>query len=450
MSGLLDGAFVAGLGLATVAALVLLLWVTSPYPDSGPGGALRIAAGLWLLAHGAELVRTETLTDTPAPVGVPPLLLTTLPAFLLHQVARTAEGAGRWVIVWVSTGYLAVSGFVVWYSLGSPLQVSPLSAALHLPLFAAGVTAGGVWVARGCPPPPLPGWVRWSRVIDALRAAGMATGALCGGGALLVAGALIWHGMVSGETFPQLTGAWSGRAAVLLLCLALFPNAAVWGAAYGLGPGFTLGAGSSVGPLVASGVPQLPHFPLLMALPAEGRGYPLLWATAAAVPLAAGLVAGWYTGRASVPLRGSRHGAAKWYGALATMVLASVGCGAAMAVLAAFAGGPLGSGALADLGPSWWLTGASASAWTVVVGSPVVLLVRMWRVWDPHPLLAVGIRWRRLSAWCGALGLRWGLRKQPDEGWHATEARRARWAALKRASGGLMADFEPEPHRKGE
>jgi Family of unknown function (DUF6350) len=432
VSLLVDGAFVAGLGLATLAALVLLLWTTSPYPDSGPGGALRVATGLWLLAHGAELVRTETLSDTPAPVGVPPLFLTMLPVFLLHQVARTAEGAASWVIGWLSVGYLAVGALVAWFSPGGSIRVTSLSVALHLPLFTVGVTVGVVWVARGCPAPPLPGWVCRARVIDALRAAGVATGALCGGGALLVAGALIWHGCVAGEPFPQLAGSWSGRVAVLLLCLAFFPNAAVWGAAYGLGPGFTLGAGSAVGPLEVSGAPRLPQFPLLEALPAEGRGYPLLWATAAAVPLAAGLAGGWYIGRASVPLRGSGHGAASWYGALAGMVLAAVGCGAALAALAVFTGGPLGSEVLADIGPKWWLTGAAALGWTALVGSPAALVVRLWRLREPHPLPAVGIGWR----------------KQPDEGWHAAGARRSRWAELKRASGGLMADFEPRG--KGE
>jgi hypothetical protein len=44
-----------------------------------------------------------------------------------------------------------------------------------------------------------------------------------------------------------------------------------------------------------------------------------------------------------------------------------------------------------------------------------------------------------------ALALRsWRLRERgPDDEWHETAARRARWSALKTASGGLMPDFEP-------
>ncbi|CAM5521732.1 hypothetical protein SGLAM104S_07039 [Streptomyces glaucescens] len=89
-AGLLNGALAAGLGLGSLTALVMLLWISSPYPDSGPGGALHVAASLWLLAHGAELVRTDTVSGLPAPVGLTPLLLLLLPVWLLHRAARDA------------------------------------------------------------------------------------------------------------------------------------------------------------------------------------------------------------------------------------------------------------------------------------------------------------------------------------------------------------------------
>ncbi|WP_443045427.1 cell division protein PerM [Streptomyces sp. MOE7] len=67
---------------------MLLLWVASPFPDSGPSRALHLAADLWLLAHGGDLVRTATPSGTPAPVAVTPLLLAVLPVWLLHRAAR--------------------------------------------------------------------------------------------------------------------------------------------------------------------------------------------------------------------------------------------------------------------------------------------------------------------------------------------------------------------------
>jgi len=89
-SALAAGASAAGLALAGIAAAVLLLWIASPYPDSSLSGALHIAAGLWLLAQGAELVRTATLSGDPQPVSVVPLLLTALPAWLLFRGTASA------------------------------------------------------------------------------------------------------------------------------------------------------------------------------------------------------------------------------------------------------------------------------------------------------------------------------------------------------------------------
>ena len=92
----------------------MALWISSPYPDSGPDGALHVAAGLWLLAHGVELVRSDTLSGHPAPVGIVPLLLVALPAWLAHRAARDVCGPPRpaatdgrgalCAVAWVSAG----------------------------------------------------------------------------------------------------------------------------------------------------------------------------------------------------------------------------------------------------------------------------------------------------------------------------------------------------------
>lgn len=58
----LRGTIAAGLGLGAIAVLVMALWISSPYPDSGAGGAMHVAAALWLLAHGVELMRPDTLS----------------------------------------------------------------------------------------------------------------------------------------------------------------------------------------------------------------------------------------------------------------------------------------------------------------------------------------------------------------------------------------------------
>ncbi|WP_346341965.1 DUF6350 family protein, partial [Streptomyces sp. SID2563] len=155
VSAVLRGVVAAGLGLGSLAVLVAALWISSPAPDSGPGEAFHAAAGLWLLAHGAELVRTETLTGAPAPMGVVPLLLSVLPVWLVHRAARDVlepeEGRGApspgGAFALVTGGYLLVGAAVALYARGASLSARPLSLLFPGALVVAGAAAAGVWTA---------------------------------------------------------------------------------------------------------------------------------------------------------------------------------------------------------------------------------------------------------------------------------------------------------------
>lgn len=393
-ASLLGGAVAAGLGLGSFAVLVIVLWISSPYPDSGPGGALHVAAALWLLAHGAELIRTDTLSGVPAPVGVTPLLLLALPLWLVHRAARDVAGgdeeppqaSGRTAWTGVVLGYLAVGAAVALYASGGALRPSWTWTCVCLPVVVMGAAGAGVWTAYGRPADALdgalvllPAGVRRlvlgaearARLAASARAAGAGVSVLVGGGAVMLAVSLVAHGGATRGAFFQLTEGWSGRFAVLLLCLTLLPNAAVWAVGYAAGPGFVLGAGHVVGPLSSDPAPLLPPFPLLAAVPEAGRGGPAHWA-AGAVPLVAGVLAGWFVGRAA----GSGWSPRRTAGAV---VWAAVLCAAAVAVLTALSGGPLGVGVLARFGPVWWQVGPAVLGWITVAGMPVALTVRAWR-----------------------------------------------------------------------
>ncbi|MFE2183638.1 DUF6350 family protein [Streptomyces sp. NPDC059455] len=421
----LGGVVAAGLGLGTLAVVVLLLWITSSSPESSPDGALHVAADLWLLGHGADLVRTETLSGHTAPVGLTPLLLSVVPCWLLYRAAQHAvyqgepeEGDGQWVpeesvadprtaFAWVTGGYLLVGTAAVVYTSAGPLRVDPLSALLHLPVVAGAIAAVGVWTADGRFPLRLPGrvserlrrlpgaewtvrtavslaarsWCRRRRLAAALRAGTSGLVVLLGSGALLTATSMLSHAGAVQVTFLNLSDVWSGRFAVLLVSLALLPNAIVWGAAYGVGAGFTVGGGSVVAPLGITSYPQLPHFPLVAALPTDGSGGPLVWLTG----IAAGASVAWFIGIAAVrrPGKGEPRSPWGWAETLVLAALAAVGCAAAMALLAGFSGGPLGIGILADLGPSWWRTGMITLAWTGVIGVPGAMVLRWYRLCVP-------------------------------------------------------------------
>ncbi|MGC9380435.1 DUF6350 family protein [Streptomyces sp. MH13] len=457
-AGFLGGVVAAGLGLAACAVLVMVLWVSSPYPDSGPGGALHVAAALWVLAHGAELVRADTLSGGSAPVGVTPLLLLLLPVWLLHRAARDATdpgddvglavgaGAGakggfgalvggggalpdtgpppvsaRNAWAGVVLGYLAVAAPVGLYAAGGALRPS-WGAVVWLPLVTMGAAGAGMWTAFGRPGGPvgralrvLPRNLRElvvepdARLGAATRAAGAGAAVLVGGGALLLAMSLVWHAVAARDAFLQLTEGWAGHFTLLLLCLTLVPNAAVWAAAYALGPGFLLGTGHVVDPLSSAPAPLLPPFPLLAAVPDAGPGTPLHW-MAGVVPLAAGAVVGWCTARAAtagsagavgtagagpetVPAGGEAAGTWSWWRTVVAALLAAVLCAVLVALLAALAGGPLGGASLARFGPVWWQAGGATLAWIGVVAVPVAVAARVW----PSRGGASPLRRRRLS-----------------------------------------------------
>ncbi|MFJ3722276.1 DUF6350 family protein [Streptomyces sp. NPDC090045] len=440
------GAVAAGLGLGFLAVLVIVLWISSPYPDSGPGGALHLAAGLWLLAHGTELVRYETLSGVPAPVGLTPLLLVALPVLLMRRAARLGSAseeedeevlpAGA-VFSAVLCGYLSVGALATVYAAGGPMPADPISAAWHVPLVAVLAALGGVWGARGRPLGPLPSWLPGGvrravvrpRYALALRAGAGGALVLLGGGALLVGASLAWHGAEVQASFLSLTGVWSGRFAVLLLALALMPNATVWGAAYALGPGFALGADATATPLGFAGQPGLPRFPLLAALPPEGPGTPLTWAVAG-VPVVAGLAVGWFAVRRAREVS---------YGETAlTAALGAVVCGLVMTGLAAASAGSLGSRRLSDFGPVWWATGAAACAWTLALAVPVAVAVHAWRNRPARGLAALDA----LSAL--------DVDEVVDDRWHDSGVREVRWAAMRKAAGVLIPEIgavaaAPEP-----
>ncbi|MEU5364722.1 DUF6350 family protein [Streptomyces sp. NPDC005925] len=450
VAGLLGGVLAAGLGLGSSAALVTVLWISSPYPDSGPGGALHISAALWLLAHGADLVRVDTLSGAPAPLGVTPLLLMALPAWLVHRAARDATESGdggpllpaRSAWTGVVLGYLVVAVAASSYAAGGPLRPAWPWTCVCLPLLVAASAGFGVWTAYGRPAGPvgrargvLPAAARAllfgpeGRGGAAVRAAAAGTAVLVGSGALLLVVSLVWHGGATRASFLQLTEGWSGRFAVLLLGLALAPNAAVWAAAYALGPGFLLGTGHAVTPLASAPMPLLPPFPLLTAVPDAGQGTPSNWATCA-VPVLAGMTVGWCTAGAATGGRpgarsggtGPGHGPSAWsHGQTAFAAgLAALLSAVLLAALAALAGGALGVGALARFGPVWWQVGAAGLSWITVTALPAALGVRAWRCRE-------GGRGRR-----GADASRQVT--QETDGAHAAgaeEERRRGWASLR-------------------
>jgi hypothetical protein len=194
------------------------------------------------------------------------------------------------------------------------------------------------------------------------------------------------------EVFAAYRTGVAGQAGITLICLAYAPNAAIWSAAYLVGPGFAVGTGTvvRVTDVTVGGLPAIPIFAGLPAGPLGGAGAALI-----GVPLLAGVAGGWAMARrraaqAAPPrLRRSRDGGTRsreaaghapepaavpaalaWPVLLGSAAMAGPVAGLLLGVAAFASAGSLGGGRLADIGPVPWQV-AAISAGVIAVGAMV-------------------------------------------------------------------------------
>lgn len=371
VTGAIAACAAAGIGIAVLTLLVLVGWIAAPHAGLGLTGVLRTAALLWLIGHHVGF----TLPGVGR-IGMLPLGLVLLPGALLWRAGRWVVRAGG-VRRLRHVGYAALALAVPYAMVAAALALASSSAraAPSLPdavvcSFLLALTAGGLGGARGIAPlSELAGLLP-----DRLRSVTVGTVAalavLTAAGSLLAGASLAAHLGEFRDVNASLGAGPVGALLLLLAQLAYVPNAIAWAVSFTLGPGFAFGAGTVVAP-TGSALGQLPAFPLLAALPqgVHPAVPPLLSVAVLAVPYLAGAFGGLLTVRAAPVL------------ALETAPLWGFGCGAlsggVVGVVAAFAGGPLGNGRLAAVGPSPWQVGLVA-ALEVGVAAAVTAGVANW------------------------------------------------------------------------
>ena len=355
VTGAIAACAAAGIGIAVLTLLVLVGWIAAPHAGLGLTGVLRTAALLWLIGHHVGF----TLPGVGR-IGMLPLGLVLLPGGLLWRAGRWVVRAGG-VRRLRHVGYAALALAVPYAMVAAALALASSSAraAPSLPdavvcSFLLALTAGGLGGARGIAPlSELAGLLP-----DRLRSVTVGTVAalavLTAAGSLLAGASLAAHLGEFSDVNASLGAGPVGALLLLLGQLAYVPNAIAWAISFTLGPGFAFGAGTVVAP-TGSALGQLPAFPLLAALPqgVHPAVPPLLSVAVLAVPYLAGAFGGLLTVRAAPVL------------ALETAPLWGFACGAlsgsVVGVVAAFAGGPLGNGRLAAVGPSPWQVGLVAA-----------------------------------------------------------------------------------------
>jgi len=372
ITGAIGACAAAGTGLAVLTMLSLIGWIAAPHAGLGLTGVLRTAALLWLIGHHVGFALPGA-----GRIGMLPLGLVLLPGALLWRAGRWVVRAGGvsrlrhvgYAALALAVPYAMVAGALALAS-SSSMATPALSQAVACPFLLA-ITAGGLGGARA-----LTSWPRLVGLLpDRLRSLTVGTaGALAmlvAVGALLAGASLALHlkefRAVEGTLDPGAVGA----VLLLLAQLAYVPNAIIWAISFTLGPGFAFGTGTVIAP-TGSALGQLPAFPMLAALPSGVHsGVPAVLSIAVLfVPYAAGAFGGLLMARAAPAL------------ALETAPLWGFACGAAagcvLGVLAAVAGGPLGDGRLAAVGPSGWQVGV-VSALEVGVAAAVTAGIANWR-----------------------------------------------------------------------
>jgi len=351
--------------------LTLIGWIAAPHAGLGLTGVLRAAALFWLIGHHVEFALPRA-----GRIGMLPLGLVLLPGALLWR-------AGRWVVRTGGisrlrhTGYAAFALAVPYAMVAGALALASSSALATPSLpeavvcpFLLALTAGGLGGAREIAP--------WSRLVgllpDRVRSLTVGTAGslavLIAVGALLAVGSLALHFRGFRTLDQALAPGAVGTVLLLLAQLAYVPNAIAWAVAFTLGPGFAFGTGTVTAP-TGSALGALPTFPMLAALPtgAHSSVPAVLSVFVLVVPYLAGAFGGLLMARSAPVL------------ALETAPLWGFACGiltgCVLGALAAFAGGPLGDGRLAAVGPSGWQVGVVASL-EVGVAAAVTAGVANW------------------------------------------------------------------------
>ncbi len=388
VTGLVAALWCIGIGLAVLTTFTLIGWIAAPRTALGHGlpGVFRTAVNFWLVSHHAGF------SSSHGRVGLLPLGVLVLPGAMLYRGGGwMIRGLGlpsrpRVAVVQVAVAlavpYAALAGLLA-LAAASP-AVRPSAWQALVACFTVAVVAGGLGAARAVVAAQVAAEARGRRVRSGLGALlrllpdrprslviGVAgsTAVLLASGAVLVGGSLALHMSESDRLYDMLAPGIVGGVLLLLVELAFLPNAVIWGMAYAVGPGFSVGAGTSVS---ATGVflDTVPAFPPLAALPEPGPA-PAVSLLALAAPFAAGAVGGVLTIRAmpspvyeGAPLWGFVSGALT---------------GAVAAVLAALSGGPLGGERMATVGPSAWQVGLMA-ALEVGISAAIAAWVANWMI----------------------------------------------------------------------
>jgi hypothetical protein len=363
----LEALVVVGIGIGIPLSLLTVMWAASFGFQLDWIVFWRAAVDIWAIGHGADVTFTidpETAASAGVPLATEPfrvsLALLGFAALTLAagwQMGHRTRGERHRVLGGlIAIGGILVLGGLAALSAGHPAALlSRWQTALHPAI----IFSLGFAVATLSEPDrgSGSGSARWSALGERLPALPRAIGAVAvraGAGTVVsvvgVAALVTSAALIVG--YGDVIALYESVQVDLLGCiiltmgqLALLPTVVLWTASWLLGPGFAIGAGSSISPL-GTAVGPLPAVPLLGALPSTefAPGFIVLL-----VPVLSAFVAG----IAVRPrLLAALTPGAPWIRWAVVTAGATAACAAVLAVLlAVISSGSAGPGRLADVGP---------------------------------------------------------------------------------------------------
>lgn len=322
-------ASVLGVVLTCVAALV------ASSGGASTAAVLRSGVRLWVVSLGSGIVADDIAVDV-VPIGG-----TLLAGLLLAAVAtRVQRGAPVDDVAQFAATVAGTTGLLA--ALFSQVSGTQATQTSEVRAAIGGFVVGGLaaaWSAARCRREPLLGPGR-DEATAVLRAAGTALGLLLGTCAVVVAVLLVGSLGQAADLWAALDPGAGESVALGLACVLAVPTLVVWVAAVTLGPGVSVGTGTSLD-LNGAYLGDVPGLPVLAVLPEPGAfgGAVVLLGL---VPVVSGLVAGW---RLEVPAE---------LGPGRRAVLGAAAGGVAGVVLGALllvSGGAVGPGRMSEVGP---------------------------------------------------------------------------------------------------
>lgn len=348
--------------------------------DSGGDPAARVprlAVAGWLLAHGVPLT-TGNGVITLAPLMVSVFVAWRVIRAGVHTAraigARHSKAAWPTVAAGVAVGavYSVIGALAAAGARFPGLSVSPARASLTLGGF--GLLAGLVGAAMESGMLTRLALASPRAVQEGVRTGAVATLLLLGAGAGAAGMAVAIAGGEATWALSSYRTGVIGQAGLTLVCALYGPNVAIWAASYLVGPGFVIGTDNSVTAASAS-LGDIPNVPVLAGLDAVPTNGSVL----VALPLVAGLTAGWLmTRRTRRAVRRGRGKTGEAGDLPSTLTLLGAGAiagavsGAMLLAACAASSGALGSGRLSQIGPRVFPVSLLGAA---VIGIGVIIAV---------------------------------------------------------------------------